>query len=169
MIPRARPAHQVRYPVRRQGVHHEAARKDREGSLGIRPQEGSRGFYGSIADGRSHRRPVQSRDGRGREDPAGRGDEGSGLTGRSVQRYIKLTELTPERLEMVDNKKLSLVNGVDIVSFDKEVQECLLTYIQVKRWYISGSTHSTKESAKSGEPYIIYCHDEYDRSYGIKA
>ena len=56
--------------------------------------------------------------------------EGSGLTGRSVQRYIKLTELIPELLEMVDNKKLSLVNGVDIASFDKEVQEYLLTYIK---------------------------------------
>ena len=47
--------------------------------------------------------------------------EGSGLTGRSVQRYIKLTELLPELLEMVDNKQLSLVNGGDIAAFDKEV------------------------------------------------
>ena len=58
--------------------------------------------------------------------------EGSGLTGRSVQRYIKLTELIPELLEMVDNKQLSLVNGVDIAAFDKEVQSYLLTYIKEK-------------------------------------
>ena len=58
--------------------------------------------------------------------------EGSGLTGRSVQRYIKLTELIPELLEMVDNKQLSLVNGVDIAAFDKEVQSYLLTYIREK-------------------------------------
>ena len=58
--------------------------------------------------------------------------EGSGLTGRSVQRYIKLTELIPELLEMVDNKQLSLVNGVDIATFDKEVQEYLLMYIKEK-------------------------------------
>ena len=58
--------------------------------------------------------------------------EGSGLTGRSVQRYIKLTELLPELLEMVDNKQLSLVNGVDIAAFDKEVQSYLLTYIREK-------------------------------------
>ncbi|MCR5337506.1 MAG: hypothetical protein K6E75_03010 [Lachnospiraceae bacterium] len=31
---------------------------------------------------------------------------------------------------MVDNKQLSLVNGVDIASFDKEVQSFLLTYIR---------------------------------------
>ncbi len=58
--------------------------------------------------------------------------EGSGLTGRSVQRYIRLTELLPELLEMVDNKQLSLVNGVDIAAFDKEVQEYLLMYIKEK-------------------------------------
>ena len=58
--------------------------------------------------------------------------EGSGLTGRSVQRYIRLTDLLPELLEMVDSKKLSLVNGVDIASFNKEVQEFLLKYINEK-------------------------------------
>ncbi len=56
--------------------------------------------------------------------------KGSGLTGRSVTRYIRLTQLLPELLEMVDNKQLSFVNGVDIASFDKEVQSFLLTYIQ---------------------------------------
>ncbi|MCR5339506.1 MAG: ParB/RepB/Spo0J family partition protein [Lachnospiraceae bacterium] len=58
--------------------------------------------------------------------------KGSGLTGRSVTRYIRLTQLLPELLEMVDNKQLSLVNGVDIAAFDKEVQEYLLTYIKEK-------------------------------------
>lgn len=56
--------------------------------------------------------------------------EGSGLTGRSVQRYIRLTELIPELLSMVDEKKLSLVNGVDISYFDKEVQKWLYEYIK---------------------------------------
>lgn len=55
--------------------------------------------------------------------------EGSGMTGRNVQRYIKLTELLPELLEMVDNKELSFVNGVDIASFGKETQSFLLEYI----------------------------------------
>ena len=56
--------------------------------------------------------------------------EGSGLTGRSVQRYIRLTELIPELLELVDTKRLSLVNGVDISYFDKEVQKWLYEYIK---------------------------------------
>lgn len=57
---------------------------------------------------------------------------GSGMAPRSVHRYIRLTELLPELLEMVDNKQLSLVNGVDIAAFDKEVQSYLLTYIKEK-------------------------------------
>ncbi len=49
---------------------------------------------------------------------------------RSVHRYIKLADLLPELLKMVDDKQLSLVNGVVIASFDKEVQAFLLTYIK---------------------------------------
>lgn len=56
--------------------------------------------------------------------------EESGLTGRSVQRYIRLTELIPELLSMVDEKKLSLVNGLDISYFDKEVQKWIYKYIK---------------------------------------
>ena len=59
--------------------------------------------------------------------------EGSGLTGRSVQRYIRLTELIPELLDMVDTKRLSLVNGVDISYFDKDVQKWLYEYIKDNR------------------------------------
>lgn len=56
--------------------------------------------------------------------------EGSGLTGRSVQRYIRLTELIPELLDMVDTKRLSLVNGVHISYFDKDVQTWIYEYIK---------------------------------------
>lgn len=56
--------------------------------------------------------------------------EGSGLAPRSVHRYICLTNLIPELLDMVDSKKLSLVNGVDIATFGKEVQSYLLDYIR---------------------------------------
>lgn len=75
--------------------------------------------------------------------------EGSGLTGRSVQRYIKLTYLLPELLEMVDNKQLSLVNGVDISGFDKEVQEYLLTYIKEK-----GKIHPAQLNALKAQPNL---------------
>lgn len=55
---------------------------------------------------------------------------GSGLTGRSVHRYIRLTNLLPELLEMVDQKKLSLVNGVEISNLAMEVQRYLYEYIK---------------------------------------
>jgi ParB family chromosome partitioning protein len=55
---------------------------------------------------------------------------GSGMAPRSVHRYLKLTDLLPELLKMVDDKQLSLVNGVVIASFGKEVQAFLLTYIK---------------------------------------
>ncbi len=54
----------------------------------------------------------------------------SGLAARSVHRYICLTALLPELLDMVDRKELSLVNGVEISRFAKEVQEYLLEYIK---------------------------------------
>ena len=53
-----------------------------------------------------------------------------GMAARSVHRYIRLTDLLPELLEMVDRKELSLVNGVEIASFSKEIQSYLLEYIR---------------------------------------
>lgn len=50
---------------------------------------------------------------------------------------------------MVDNKKLSLVNGVDIASFDKEVQEYLLTYIKEK-----GSISPAQLAALKSQPNL---------------
>jgi len=54
----------------------------------------------------------------------------SGVGGRQVQRYIRLTELIPELLEMVDNKRISFVVGVDISYIDHTVQKWLYEYIK---------------------------------------
>lgn len=54
--------------------------------------------------------------------------EESGMTGRQVKRYIRLTELIPELLNLVDNKKISMVMAVDISFFDKELQGWILEY-----------------------------------------
>lgn len=53
-----------------------------------------------------------------------------GIGARQVQRYIRLTFLVPELLELVDNKKLGLNLAVDISFFDKEVQSWLYEYIK---------------------------------------
>ena len=46
-----------------------------------------------------------------------------------VRRYIRLTELIPDLLEMVDAKKLNFTTAVDISYIDKQVQTWLYEYI----------------------------------------
>lgn len=53
-----------------------------------------------------------------------------GIGARQVQRYIRLTYLIPELLEMVDGRKLGLSIAVDISFFDKDVQNWIYEYIQ---------------------------------------
>jgi len=49
---------------------------------------------------------------------------------RQVQRFIRLTELIPELLEMVDNRRINFVVGVDISYIDQTVQKWLFEYIK---------------------------------------
>ena len=51
-----------------------------------------------------------------------------GESARSIQRYIRLTELIPEILECVDSKKIGLVMGVDISYLDKQIQKWVYEY-----------------------------------------
>lgn len=48
---------------------------------------------------------------------------------RQVQRYIRLTELIPELLDMVDSKRLQFTAGVEISYIDKEIQQWICEYI----------------------------------------
>ncbi len=57
------------------------------------------------------------------------GDE-VGMKSRQVKRYIRLTYLIPELLEMVDQKKLGVNLAVDISFFDNEVQQWIYEYIK---------------------------------------
>lgn len=52
-----------------------------------------------------------------------------GESSKQIQRYIRLTELIPELLDLVDNKKLQFTVAVDISYIDKEVQEWIYEYI----------------------------------------
>ena len=47
-----------------------------------------------------------------------------------VQRYIRLTELIPELLDLVDSKKLKFTVAVDISYSDKEIQKWIYEYIK---------------------------------------
>ena len=48
----------------------------------------------------------------------------------SNQRYIRLTELIPELLDYVDNKKIGLVMAVDISYLDEQVQKWVYEYFK---------------------------------------
>ena len=56
--------------------------------------------------------------------------EEAGISGRQVKRYIRLTELIPELMDMVDEKKLGLMMGVDISFFDKGIQSWIYEYVK---------------------------------------
>ena len=53
-----------------------------------------------------------------------------GESARSIQRYIRLTELIPDLLDYVDKKRLQFTIAVDISYIDKEIQTWLFEYIK---------------------------------------
>lgn len=55
--------------------------------------------------------------------------ENNGISGTQVKRYIRLTELIPELLDMVDSKRLQFTAGVEISYIDKEIQQWICEYI----------------------------------------
>ena len=54
--------------------------------------------------------------------------ESVGISATQVKRYIRLTELIPELLDCVDNKRIGLVMGVDISYLDNQVQKWVYEY-----------------------------------------
>ena len=54
----------------------------------------------------------------------------AGISSTQVKRYIRLTELVPELLECVDNKKIGLVMGVDISYLDEQIQKWVYEYLK---------------------------------------
>ncbi len=53
-----------------------------------------------------------------------------GIGRAQVHRYIRLTELTPKLLSLVDDKRLALAMGVEFSYFNKNVQQWLHEYIK---------------------------------------
>ena len=52
---------------------------------------------------------------------------------KQIHRYIRLTELIPEMLSLVDEGKIALRPAVEISYFPKELQECLLENMQLEQ------------------------------------
>ena len=54
----------------------------------------------------------------------------SGDSSRQIKRFIRLTELIPELLDMVDKKRIQFMVGVEISFIDQEVQKWIYEYIR---------------------------------------
>lgn len=72
--------------------------------------------------------------------------EAAGESGKTVQRYIWLARLSDELLEMVDRKKIGLVQGVDISFLTEQAQEWVQVIMEE-----TGANISTVQSAKLKE------------------
>ena len=57
---------------------------------------------------------------------------GDGESGRTVQRYLALTRLTPEMLELVDKGKMPITVGAILSPMPKECQAVLLPFVEKK-------------------------------------
>lgn len=55
--------------------------------------------------------------------------EQSGESSKQIQRYIRLTELIPELLDLLDNKRLQFIVAVEISYISKDIQKWLNEYI----------------------------------------
>ena len=56
--------------------------------------------------------------------------ESAGISSTQVKRYIRLTELIPEILDLVDQKKVQFTLAVDISYFGEQVQKWIYEYIK---------------------------------------
>lgn len=54
----------------------------------------------------------------------------SGTSRMQVRRYVRLTELIPKLLDMIDNKRLALSVGVEISYLNKNIQQWIYEYIR---------------------------------------
>ena len=72
--------------------------------------------------------------------------EAAGESGKTVQRYIWLARLSDDLLDMVDKKKIGLVQGVDLSFLTEQAQEWVQVILEE-----TGISMSTAQSAKLKE------------------
>ena len=76
--------------------------------------------------------------------------EGTGESYKQIQRYIRLTELIPELLDLVDAKKLNFTIAVDISYIDKEIQKWIYEYIRDTGFIKPNQISALREQLKVG-------------------
>ncbi len=78
--------------------------------------------------------------------------EAAGESGKTVQRYIWLARLSDELLDMVDNKKIGLVQGIDISFLSEQAKEWVQVILEEMGVKMTTSQSAKlKEYGKSGE------------------
>lgn len=78
--------------------------------------------------------------------------EKSGESGRTIQRYIRLTQLKQELLDMVDNLKIKLQPAEKLSYLKDEEQDWLFTYICTTNTFPgSGQAEQLKQYSKQGK------------------
>lgn len=93
-----------------------------------------------------------------------------GITGRQVKRYIRLTYLIPELLELLDMKKLTFINAVDISFFPEDAKREIYDYISKKNKLTKDKIGKIKNAFSTNEDVSV---DEvgailYEKSNTIK-
>ncbi|WP_288617649.1 ParB/RepB/Spo0J family partition protein [uncultured Eubacterium sp.] len=76
--------------------------------------------------------------------------EEMGQSSKQIQRYIRLTNLQPKLLDMVDNKRLNFTIAVDISYIDKEIQSWLYDYIDANGTIIPNQVRTLRKEIASG-------------------
>lgn len=86
-----------------------------------------------------------------------------GMSRNQVYRYIRLTELIPELLDLVDKKRLQFTCVVDISYFDKTIQKWLNEYIRknvvIKPIQIVALRERTEKENIDQEKMIMILHN----------
>lgn len=78
------------------------------------------------------------------------------LGGRQVQRYIRLTELIPELLDLVDKKKIQISLGVEISYLDKKIQKFFYKYFQDKGVIRKEQIKAARETSSTEMTYLEF-------------
>lgn len=92
----------------------------------------------------------------------------AGDSGRNVQRYIRLTELLPELLEMVDNGKIKFIPAVSLSFLTKEEQSWVFKCIIENNISVSGAmAGAMKKHSEDGKltelaVQLILCEEKKD-------
>lgn len=100
-------------------------------------------------------RPAKNNSGQFDQNLAGRVSrdilaEEVGESSKQIQRYIRLTELQPKLLDLVDSKRLNFTVAVDISYIDKEIQNWLYDYIDANGTIIPNQVKTLRKAIDSG-------------------